>query len=331
MGGAVKSVLSSPASLVGSVLGEVPIVGPVLGPAASIAMGGNPFTAIGGGIYNAATGGFGSGGGGGSSGTPSPGGGSTSPYVVPDFNYGANTYTLGGNPYDASKYFITGDKGVYNMVPELGNLYGNKTTDQLPGSTSYNIYNSIYNKMADDAKAQQAFAQTYGLQSYTPTFGSSQNRFPMGNRLSNFTGPDYLRGDVQNAYREQIKDYRTANKGIPRDQRPAFAPTPIQYADFGFSKTATMDNPMEAFANYATEQQNPFFVPFAPTTPTSASNQDTRGPAPRDIVPESVATSGSYRPVEASNTATTQTAGPAPGVFKPVNIRTGGLASLRRK
>ena len=60
--------------------------------------------------------------------------------------------------------------------------------------------------------------------------------------------------------------------------------------------------------------------------------QDSRGPAPRDIAPASVATGGSFKPAEqASPVATTATTPQQPGAFKPVNIRTGGLASLRRK
>jgi hypothetical protein len=59
---------------------------------------------------------------------------------------------------------------------------------------------------------------------------------------------------------------------------------------------------------------------------------DARGPAPRDLAPASVASSGTYRTAEApSANARTSTTEPIPGAYKPVNIRTGGLASLRRK
>jgi hypothetical protein len=58
---------------------------------------------------------------------------------------------------------------------------------------------------------------------------------------------------------------------------------------------------------------------------------DARGPAPRDIAPASVESSGSFRPAETGSTTARTAAPAAPGAFKPVNIRTGGLASLRRK
>lgn len=276
MGGAAKTL--------GSVVGTVADIG---------LMGTNPGLAIaktiGGNILTNAF----AGGGGGDGGSPSTGGGTTPQYALPDFNYGANTYTLNNNPYDASKYFITGDKGVYNMMPQLGNLYGDSATNKLPGATSYNIYNSIYNKMADDAKAQAAFAQAYGPKTFTPTIVK-------GNVMKSFTGPNYLKGDIRNAYQEQRNAYNTANRALPKGQRPAFAPTPIQYSDFGFSKNATtMDNPLEALANYATTQKNPFFVPFAPTTPTTTTTP--------------------VNPVGANTN---------PGQYQPVNVREGGIIGL---
>jgi hypothetical protein len=138
-------------------------VGKVLGTAASIAMGRNPLMAFGSTLgssilENAFAGGGGGGG--------NAGGGSTPQYALPGYNYGTNTYTLDGKPYDASKYFITGDKGVYNLLPMLGEAYKDPTkTDMTTGS--YNTYQTIYNKMAGDAAAQAAFSKAYAPQSYT--------------------------------------------------------------------------------------------------------------------------------------------------------------------
>jgi hypothetical protein len=347
MGGSVGSVfetVTKPASIVGNVLGQVPVVGPVLGPAANIAMGGNPFTAIAGGIGNALTGGFesgGGGGGGGSSGSPTapPGAGGTATptYASPGFNYGANTYTYGDKPYDASKYFIEGNKGVYNILPQLGSLYGDTSLQQRAGAPSANIYNDIIGQFSQnqDSLAQQNFQKNFGLQTYNPNTASPTTL------ASDFTAPDYLKSDIQNALGEYYPSGSTQTDSIP-----------VNYADFGFGA----DDTLTKLASYAKTQNNPFFVPFssadvrpepepyrAPTIMPVSSNpqvaqplryapsQDARGPAPRDIAPASVASSGSFRPAETGST-TARTAEPAaPGMFKPVNIRTGGLASLRRK
>jgi hypothetical protein len=50
------------------------------------------------------------------------------------------------------------------------------------------------------------------------------------------------------------------------------------------------------------------------------------------MVPATTASMGSFRPVEASTATPTSVAtARRPDEYKPVNIRTGGLASLRRK
>jgi len=146
--------------------GAVKGIGKVLGTAGSIAMGRNPLMAFGSSLgssllENAFAGGGGGGGG-------NAGGGSTPQYALPGYNYGTNTYTLDGKPYDASKYFVTGDKGVYNLLPMLGGAYNDPTkTDMTTGS--YNTYKTIYDKMAGDAAAQAAFSKSFAPQSYTYT------------------------------------------------------------------------------------------------------------------------------------------------------------------
>ena len=131
---------------------------------------------------------------------------------------------------------------------------------------------------------------------------------------------------------------------------PSLPPLPIQYADFGFGSG---DKTYE-LAKYAAENKNPFFQAFASPTETAVPEMvnpfafakppevitppspyqpveggPKRGPAERGIVP---ATTAAFRPVESSSAMPTSVATTrAPEEYKPVNIRTGGLASLRRK
>jgi hypothetical protein len=337
MGGAVSAIgnlVSAPATIAGAIPGIGKIAGPIVG-----GITGGPVgfaTSLAG---QAIQGNYGGGGGGGGSSAPSgstTGSTGTTPYYSPTYNYGANSYTVDNNPYDTSKYFIQGNKGSYNVLPQLANLY-DPATQQRAGAPSANIYNDIIGQFSQnqDTLAQQNFQKNFGLQTYNPTAGSPTTL------ASGFTGPDYLKSDIQNALGEYYPSGSTQTDSIP-----------VNYADFGFKSGDTL----QKIANYAKTQNNPFFMPYAPEDvrpeidtrpqpimPVSsnpqvaqplryAPSQDARGPAPRDIAPASVATSGSYRPIGDINPAATTAAAPAaPGAFKPVNIRTGGLASLRRK
>jgi hypothetical protein len=345
MGGIFKAaanIVSAPANIINS----IPVVGPIAGPAFNIASG-NYLAAAGQIAGNAAmgnySGGGGSGGGGGSPtyGSTVPGAegsGTTTPFYSPTYNYGANSYSVDNNPFDTSKYFLQGNKGTYNLLPELSNLYGNQDTQQRAGAPSANIYGDIMNKfsMNQDTLAQQNFQKNFGLQSYNPNTASPTTL------ASDFNAPDYLKSDIQNALGEYYPSGSTQTDSIP-----------VNYADFGFKQGDTLQN----IANYAKQQNNPFFMPYAPgdvrpevdtrpppimpvsSNPTPAFEPfsykpvaDARGPAPRDLAPASVASSGTYRTAEApSANARTSTTEPIPGAYKPVNIRTGGLASLRRK
>jgi len=331
MGGAVSSIVNP----ISSIAGAIPGVGKIAGPVAGFITGG-PLGGLSSIAGQAITGGY-SGGGGSptSSGPTTAGGTGTAPYYSPTYNYGANSYTVDNNPYDTSKYFIQGNKGTYNVLPQLANLY-DPSTQQRAGAPSANIYNDIIGQFSQnqDTLAQQNFQKNFGLQAYNPTAGSPTT-FDSG-----FTGPDYLRSDIQNALGEYYPSGSTQTESIP-----------INYANFGFKSGDTLQN----IAQYAKQQNNPFFMPYAPEDvrpevdtrpqpimPVSsnpqvaqplryAPSQDARGPAPRDLTPTSVATSGSFRPAETGSTTARPAAEPAPGTFKPVNIRTGGLASLRRK
>jgi hypothetical protein len=343
MGGAVSSV-AKVFDPITSIAGSIPVVGPIAGPVAGYITGG-PMGAAKAIAGSAISGGY-SGGGGGGGGADAPtygstipgaaGTGTTTPYYSPTYDYGGSSYSVDSKPFDTSKYFVQGNKGTYNVLPQLADLYGNPDVQQRAGAPSANIYGDIMNRfsMNQDTLAQQNFQKNFGLQTYNPIAGSPTTL------ASDFTAPDYLKSDIQNALGEYYPSGSTQTESVP-----------VNYADFGFKSGDTLQN----IANYAKKENNPFFMPYAPEDvrpeidtrpkpimPVSsnpqvaqplryAPSQDARGPAPRDLAPASVASTGSFRPAETGST-TARTAEPAaPGMFKPVNIRTGGLASLRRK
>jgi hypothetical protein len=344
MGGAVSAVadvVGGVGGLASGVAGSIPGVGKIAGPIVGGITGG-PLGFASSLASQAIQGNYGGGGGGGGGaptyGSTNPGAagsGTTTPFYSPTYNYGANSYTVDNNPYDTSKYFIQGNKGTYNVLPQLADLYGNQGVQQRAGAPSANIYNDIIGQFSQnqDTLAQQNFQKNFGLQTYNPNVSNPTAL------ASDFNAPDYLKSDIQNA----LGEYYPGGTGP--------GTVPVNYADFGFKSGDTL----QKIANYAKTQNNPFFMPYAPEDvrpevdtrpqpimPVSsnpqvaqplryAPSQDARGPAPRDLAPASVASSGSFRPAETGST-TARTAEPAaPGMFKPVNIRTGGLASLRRK
>lgn len=333
MGGAVSSVgkiISAPANIAGS----IPIIGPIAGPAISIATGDYLGAAkqVG---FNAAMGNYSGGGGGGggsSGGVPTYGTTDASGNIVAPpagFNYGANTYTYDNKPYDASKYFVQGNKGVYNVLPELGNMYSPEAQG-AQGTSSFNAFQNIYNKMEGDPLAQQSFQKSFApnMLNVNPT---NNTYAPIGDFSAPQNLPSYLQEDIKSAYGEYQPQAQSSGAGY----------LPIQYADFGFGS----EDQAYKLAQYAQQNKNPFFQafdkPYMPqpvAAPTQAPNpyqpveSQQRGPAPRTNVPATTSSMGTFRPVEAS-TATPTSVAPArrPDEYKPVNIRTGGLASLRRK
>lgn len=334
MGGAVKAV-SNVINPISSIAGAIPVVGPIAGPIAGAITGG-PVGFASSLAGQALTGGYsggGGGGGGGSSGTiptygtTTPSGALASP--VPTFNYGANTYTYDNKPYDASKYFVTGNRGVYNILPEIGNLYSPEA-QSAQGTSSYNAYQNIYNKMEGDPLAQQSFQKAFApsMLNVNPV---NNTYAPIGDFSAPQNLPSYLQEDIKSAYEEYQPQAQSSGAGY----------LPIQYADFGFGS----GDQAYKLAQYARKQQNPFFQafdkPYTPqptVAPTQAPNpyqpveSQQRGPAPRANVPATTAALGSFRPVEASTATPTSVATVRrPDEYKPVNIRTGGLASLRRK
>jgi hypothetical protein len=353
MGGAVSAIgdlVSAPATIAGAIPGVGPILGPVVG-----GITGGPVgfaTSLAG---QALQGNYGGGGGGGGSSGSIPTYGTTDASgnlvpATPGFNYGANTYTYGDQPYDASKYFVTGNKGVYNVLPELGNLYSPETQAQQ-GTSSFNAYQNIYGKMAGDELAQANFQKAFnpGLLSVAPVNNTYKPIGDFNAATTPYAGarsdlPSYLAEDIKSAYGE----YQ------PQAQSSGSSYLPIQYADFGFGS----GDQTYQLAQYAAQNKNPFFQAFAEPTNTAAPQManpfafakppeaptpppspyqpieggPARGPAERGMVPATTASLGTFKPVEASSAtpATTAAVG-RPEDYKPVNIRTGGLASLRRK
>jgi len=353
MGGAVKSV-AKVFDPITTIAGSLPVVGPIAGPIAGAITGGPVgfAKAVAG---QALTGGYSGGGGGGgdSGGVPTYGSTDASGNLIPatpGFNYGANTYTYDNNPYDASKYFVSGNKGVYNVLPELGNMY-NPEAQAAQGTSGFNAYQNIYGKMAGDELAQANLQKSFspGMLSVAPQSGAYKPIGDFNPATTPYAGgradlPGYLQEDIKSAYGE----YQ------PQAQSSGSSYLPIQYADFGFGS----EDQAYKLAQYAQQNKNPFFQAFASPTDTAAPQMANpfafvkppeapapapspyqpveggaqRGPAERGMVPATTASMGSFRPVEASSATPTSTAmARRPDEYRPVNIRTGGLASLRRK
>jgi len=225
MGGVVSGigdfagdVIGGVGGAIGSVANQIPVVGPYVGPVISGVAGGG-FPAFASSLaFNAATGKYGSGGGG------SSGSASAPKYAQPTYNYGANSYQMGNNPVDTSKYFITGDKGVYNLLPALGQISPKTLSSSAP----------IYN----DAWANGVANKTY----YTP--------YEAYNDLSAQMAKD---PKALAAFQSMYKPTTPASKGVS------------PYVDFGLGSSIGNNATYGNIANYASTNQNPFYVPFNAT------------------------------------------------------------------
>jgi hypothetical protein len=261
MGGAVSAVgdlVGGVGGAVGSVVNQIPGIGPIAGPLISGYYGG-PLgfaSSLG---SNALQGNYGGGGGGG-------GGGGTPSYAKPGIDYGNNTYQYGGKPLDTSPYFITGDKGVYNLLPALGQINAGQEsslyrTNRLNNDnriekfnalgaanayTPYEAYQDIQAQMANDPTALAAFNKAYR----PSTMGSSNIKLPaiLGGHNIPIGGP---------------------SPDTPLGQFHATTPNPYgQYVNFGLKKALPSEsstNPNSYYsdlAKYAAENKNPFFLPF---------------------------------------------------------------------
>jgi hypothetical protein len=175
IGDFVGDVVGGVGGIASGVAGAIPGIGPYVGPIVGGITGGPVgfATSLG---SNALQGNYGGGGGGGSSGSSN-----VPKYAQPSYNYGNQTYQYGNNPVDASKYFITGDKGVYNLMPALGQIspktipsshgiYNDRFANSVANKsyyTPYEAYTDLSAQMAKDPKALAAFQTAY--QPTTPT------------------------------------------------------------------------------------------------------------------------------------------------------------------
>lgn len=274
-GNLVKSV--TPGSALGSVVGSLGGVGEVLGPAIQLGAGANPLGVFGASLGSRVLKDF-----------TSAGGDRYNPvfvdssgkviYAKPGVNYGSSTYRLGKKALNADPYFIQGSKGIYNLLPELSRLYGNKDVKNMPGTNSYNVYQSIYDRMAGDTLAQQELASRYGPQTFTPTASTG-----FRDQINLLDEEKYLDRDIRRA---AIEAREAGNLG------------PIQYVDWGFGKGAvTRKNPWEALSNYAGKKSNPFFMAFDPQSLNAQS------PETQIIVPDKITTPTSTRTASSTSTS----------------------------
>jgi len=251
IGDFVGDVVGGVGGIASGVAGAIPGIGPYVGPIVGGITGGPVgfATSLG---SNALQGNYGGGGGGGG------GGGSTPTYAQPGFNYGNQTYQYRDSPLDVSKYFVTGDRGVYNLMPALGQI--NTGTNKMGGQlrmnydpnepkfnkdivaanayTPYEAYQDIQSQMANDPKALAAFNK-----SYQPT---SVLRSP-------------------NDPNAPISQFQKNN------------PNPLgQYVGFGMDDTISGTRPKlgltyDQIAKYAAENKNPFFMPYETTQGATTS------------------------------------------------------------
>ena len=282
MGGvvdAVGDVVGGVGGVVSGVANQIPVIGPYVGPVVG-GMTGGPLgfaTSLAG---NALQGSYGGGGGGG-------GGSSTPTYAQPTINYGNNTYSYGGNKVDASPYFITGDKGVYNLLPALGQINAGTNRGQYTprgnnprafnrigaqgAYTPYEAYQDIQAQMANDPTALAAFNKAYSPTTFNapgnaPNFQLFGRNLPIG----------------------------APNPNSPLSQFYANNPNPYgQYVNYGLSKKIPNPNNMpdttsfNTLAQYAVENKNPFFLPF----------QTTQGATPLGFTPSASA----LAPIDTTN------------------------------
>ena len=258
MGGVVSSIgnaIGGIGGAVGSVANAIPGIGPYVGPVIGGITGG-PLGFASSLAGNAIQGNYGGGGGGGGGGT------STTPmYAQPSFNYGNQTYQYGTTPVDASKYFITGDKGVYNLLPAFGQVnsnlkegfLGNRMAAGRNRYTPYEAYNDIRTQMANDPKALAAFNAAY-----TPTPYNFNTQDKLGSLFGRGFGGN--RRGTPSVAPFDYTAYRATN------------PFPQQNVDYGLNAkiAGPESSSFRSLSRYANTNNNPFFMPFETTQGATA-------------------------------------------------------------
>jgi hypothetical protein len=278
MGGVVSGIgnaIGGIGGIASGVAGAIPGIGPIAGPIVGGLTGG-PLGFASSLASQAIQGNYGGGGGGG--GTTS----TTPMYAQPNINYGNNTYQYGTTPIDASKYFITGDRGVYNLLPAFGqvnagnraNMYnplGSNSLGRQGAYTSSEAYNDILAQMANDPKALSAFKAAY-----TPTAFSTQNKY---GDISRFA-PEGLKHGFE-GYKPSFEGLKQGFEGFNRVRQMTpfdYAnyyktnPNPQQYVDYGLKANVPGQNALSysQLAKYAVQNKNPFFLPYQTTQGATA-------------------------------------------------------------
>lgn len=270
MGGVVSSVGNLAGNIVGGVGGavnnvvqRVPGIGPVLGPVAGMALGQTPLSAFGSSLTSQLFNSGGGGGGGSAGGTP--GGTATPIYAQPNISYGTNTYQANNKPIDTSKYFITGDRGVYNLLPAFGAI-----------NAPLNNQFSIDNRLNDRRMMRQA-DRFFGANQYTPYEAYQDIRTQMANDPKALAAFNSMFNPT--AYNVSVQDRRNQIASTTPSPLAAFNtanPFPQQYVDFGLRGTAVPGSegylPLSynRLADYAYKNKNPFFLPFETTQGATA-------------------------------------------------------------
>jgi hypothetical protein len=195
------------------------------------------------------------GGGGGGGGSPAP------TYAQPNINYGKNSYAFGDTKLNASPYFISGDKGVYNLLPALGQINaGSNQMQYFPNQrnmdrpdrgfnkigaqgsyTPYEAHQDILAQMANDPTALAAYNKAYSASPIsTPNIKlPGGHNIPFGPSATSPLGQFYA--NTPNPYGQHVN--YGLNKQIPGQ------------TDLSYNK----------LANYAAENKNPFFLPYETT------------------------------------------------------------------
>jgi hypothetical protein len=240
VGDFVGDVVGGVGGIASGVAGAIPGIGPYLGPVVGGITGGPAGFAASLGS-NVLQGNYGGGGGGG-------GGSSTPTYAQPGYNYGNQTYQYGSKPLDMSKYFISGDRGVYNLMPALGQINAGAVPKNM-------MYNPEQSRASRDIVAANA---------YTPYEAHLDIQAQMAN------DPRALAA-FNSAYKPTSAMRTVNDENSPMGQFQRRTHNPLgQYVNYGLNDRMPGVEPKlglryNQIAKYAAENKNPFFMPYETT------------------------------------------------------------------
>jgi len=256
IGDVVGDVVGGVGGIASGVAGAIPGIGPYLGPVVGGITGGPVgfATSLAG---NAIQGNYGGGGGGGGGSSSGGVGGTTPTYAKPNFNYGNQTYQYRDNPLDTSKYFVTGDKGVYNLMPALGQI--NAGTNSMGLRETYDPNNPLKNK---DIVAANAYTPYEAHQDIQAQMANDPTALAAYNKAFKSSGPI-------------LKSPNNPNAPMAEFQRRN--PNPLgQYVNYRMDDGIPGANTKlglsyDQIAKYAAENKNPFFMPYETTQGATTS------------------------------------------------------------